>query len=435
MFLIPRSSPPEQQPTGQLDLDAQWQGRHIGAFNPSAKDNPGWTSSGTTTGLITLPDGNIARDLASAHVLRTVSAHQNTGYTMLVAGAVKQASGTDYAGMFNGATYQALAYVTGGLKFNFYYKNGSAIEVSPKAVQVGMPFVFAASGDGETYRAALKLDGDTYFVTGSYTGTSAYNTITCGAKFTGTGQTRNTLAAFWARALRENDLLSLVDNPWQLFQPADQRIWVPVSAGGGAVSLTIADSSHGHAADNVVLSSSTALGIDAAAHAHVAENVTLSTTSDVNLVIADASHGHVADSLTLTTAAYLSVADALHSHAADSVTLEVSGVANLVVNDASHTHAADDIVVTADTYLSVMSALHGHSADNVVFPSDATDSEKIQLILDILENRQTLDPVTGLYTLYADDGVTVLRTAQAWEDASGTIPFRGQGLGRLDAMQ
>jgi hypothetical protein len=63
-----------------------------------------------------------------------------------------------------------------------------------------------------------------------------------------------------------------------------------------------------------------------------------------------------------------------------------------------------------------------------------TDSEKIDLILDILSNRQTLDPVSGLYTLYADDGVTVLKTALAWEDAAGTQPYRGQALQRLDPL-
>lgn len=38
-------------------------------------------------------------------------------------------------------------------------------------------------------------------------------------------------------------------------------------------------------------------------------------------------------------------------------------------------------------------------------------------------------------TLHIDDGTTVLYTAAAWEDVAGTIPYRGQGLARLDAMQ
>lgn len=70
--------------------------------------------------------------------------------------------------------------------------------------------------------------------------------------------------------------------------------------------------------------------------------------------------------------------------------------------------------------------------DSIAIP--LTDSEKIDLILDILRNRQVLDPASGLYTLYADDGVTVLYTAQAWEDAAGTIPYSGGCLRRLDAM-
>jgi hypothetical protein len=83
--------------------------------------------------------------------------------------------------------------------------------------------------------------------------------------------------------------------------------------------------------------------------------------------------------------------------------------------------------------------LHG---EYVVSGQDATvtlgaylsDSDKIDLILDILSNRQQLNAETGVYTLYADDGVTVLKTALAWEDTAGTIPYRGQGLKRLDAM-
>jgi hypothetical protein len=80
------------------------------------------------------------------------------------------------------------------------------------------------------------------------------------------------------------------------------------------------------------------------------------------------------------------------------------------------------------------SAASGYRA-SVTISTPLTDSEKIDLILDILSNRQTLDPVTGLYTLYADDGVTVLKTALAWEDAAGTQPYRGQALQRLDPLE
>jgi predicted deacylase len=80
-----------------------------------------------------------------------------------------------------------------------------------------------------------------------------------------------------------------------------------------------------------------------------------------------------------------------------------------------------------------VSAATGLTA-TITSTASLSDSEKIDLILDILSNRQLLDATSGLYTLYADDGVTVLKTALAWEDTAGTIPYRGQGLKRLDAM-
>lgn len=76
----------------------------------------------------------------------------------------------------------------------------------------------------------------------------------------------------------------------------------------------------------------------------------------------------------------------------------------------------------------------GYSA-TVTSTAQLTDSEKIDLILDILSNKQTLDPVSHTYTLFADDGVTVLKTALAWEDAAGTIPYKGMALQRLDPME
>ena len=71
----------------------------------------------------------------------------------------------------------------------------------------------------------------------------------------------------------------------------------------------------------------------------------------------------------------------------------------------------------------------------VGFGDLASDADKIDLILDILQNRQTLDPLTGMYTLYDDSGTIVLKTALAWEDVGRTIPYRGQGLSVLDALE
>src|SRR5574343_63566 len=48
------------------------------------------------------------------------------------------------------------------------------------------------------------------------------------------------LAAVWNRALSSAEIKQLSANPWQLFKPVQRQIWVPVSAGGGGTSQTIA---------------------------------------------------------------------------------------------------------------------------------------------------------------------------------------------------
>ena len=93
--------------------------------------------------------------------------------------------------------------------------------------------------------------------------------------------------------------------------------------------------------------------------------------------------------------------------------------------------------VVQEHLLTAANSAQGNSCSSASVGSftPLTDSEKIDLILDILSNKQTLDPVSGLYTLFSDDGVTVLKTALAWEDSAGTIPYRGNALLRLDPME
>lgn len=67
-------------------------------------------------------------------------------------------------------------------------------------------------------------------------------------------------------------------------------------------------------------------------------------------------------------------------------------------------------------------AAAGHPVDNS------------SLIYKLLANRQELDPTAGVFRLYDDDGLTVLLSAPAWEDAAGTIPYRGQELRRIDRL-
>ena len=219
------------------------------------------------------------------------------------------------------------------------------------------------------------------------------------------------LVIVWPRVLPSEAarLLSseLAKNLGSAFHP--QNIWVPVSAGGGislvvadalhahaadnvvltsATAITIADALHAHAADNVVLTSATAITIADALHAHAADNVVLQIagatnltvadalhahtvdnvvlTSQIAVVVADALHAHTADGLTLTAASVLALQDALHAHAADNLTLELSGGITLTLADALHAHTADGVLLTVSAYLVVSDALHAHAADNIL---------------------------------------------------------------------
>lgn len=70
--------------------------------------------------------------------------------------------------------------------------------------------------------------------------------------------------------------------------------------------------------------------------------------------------------------------------------------------------------------------------DTALAPTAAVDD--LSLILKILRNRQELNAATGTFTLYDDDGTTVLYQSNAWADAAGTIPYSGGVLARIDAL-
>ncbi len=254
----------------------------------------------------------------------------------------------------------------------------------------------------------------------------------------------------WNRCLSAGDAANYAANPNAVY--ADQTIPVPVSAGGGTVTLaaqdaahahaldnaalsigvtlTVADLAHGHALDASTLSTGTAVAVADSLHAHALDNVTLSTTGAVSLTVADSLHAHTLDAVVLTSQTDLAAADMAHGHALDGVTLTLGGV-NLVIADIMHAHALDNVALTLDTYLAVADLLHAHTLDNVLV---SIPGGTLDLILKILVNRQELNPATGTFTLYDDDGVTVLYTTSAWADAAGTVPYSGGALRRIDAL-
>ena len=202
-----------------------------------------------------------------------------------------------------------------------------------------------------------------------------------------------------AGALPEGLIQSFVspDKVWAwAFEPREIQVFVP--AGAGATDLVLADATHGHTADNVVLTTDTALTIQDATHGHTADNITLTTST--TLAVQSAVHGHTADSLTLTTASTLAVEDATHAHSADSLvlstdstlavqdathahsadnlTLAVTGQTTLVVADATHAHTADSLALTTDSTLAVQDALHGHTAESLTLSTGAVADLVVQ---------------------------------------------------------
>ena len=61
--------------------------------------------------------------------------------------------------------------------------------------------------------------------------------------------------------------------------------------------------------------------------------------------------------------------------------------------------------------------------------------DKLTLALAILRNKIVTDPTTGTMTIYADDGVTPLLTAQMYENTTLTQPYRGHGMEVRDMLQ
>lgn len=66
--------------------------------------------------------------------------------------------------------------------------------------------------------------------------------------------------------------------------------------------------------------------------------------------------------------------------------------------------------------------------------SIATIETKVTLAAAILKNKTITNPVTGVMTVYADDGSTPMLSAQLYEGIDGSTTYRGQGAERREAL-
>jgi len=136
------------------------------------------------------------------------------------------AASVDYAPFNNGLVYS-------GAFAGARYINGVAFPGGSSYIL--KPYVVAARG-------STVANSHATFVNGTKVG-SSNQTFTLSSAITiaadagaWRGAQRTYLAAFWSRALSDDELFALSANPWQLFQP--RRIWVPTIASAGPNTYT-----------------------------------------------------------------------------------------------------------------------------------------------------------------------------------------------------
>jgi len=80
------------------------------------------------------------------------------------------------------------------------------------------------------------------------------------------------------------------------------------------------------------------------------------------------------------------------------------------------------------------SLLINHANVNTFGKSLNDMAYETSIITAILKNKMITDPLTGVMTIYAEDGSTLL-SAQLYEDADGLQKYRGQGSERRDGLE
>jgi len=96
-------------------------------------------------------------------------------------------------------------------------------------------------------------------------------------------------------------------------------------------------------------------------------------------------------------------------------TIIIRGIADVTDNSTGTAVVQDDTVNRA-------------IADGSVLTTDV--STELSLVRKLETNKLETNPATGKYTLYDDDSTTVLLEADIYEDAGGTIPYKGDGIER-----
>ncbi len=324
------------------------------------------------------------------------------------------------------ASYLRLAQTTEKVQLVNY---ATAI-VESAAIPLGQIVALAAAQDASS--SAMWVDG-TLAATGSAgTGQTFDNQFTwlnLPGALSGRGQPiKGYLAAIWFRKLSPGELASVTARPWQLFAPLPRRIWAPAAGGGtsiaGALGTASASGFKGNVNANRTLGG--ALGTATASGFKGVVNANRTIAGALGVAAASGFAGNVGANRGIAGALGTAVASGLSGTVSNTNDTVIGGTLGIAIASGLIGAVNASTVISGNLGTAVASGLTG-----TVSNGTTTD---LALILKILSNRQELNATTGKFTLYDDDGVTVLYQSDAWEDTAGTIPYRGKALRRIDAL-
>jgi len=118
---------------------------------------------------------------------------------------------------------------------------------------------------------------------------------------------------------------------------------------------------------------------------------------------------------------------------ADGITATITNGNAVTISCTPGNAVADGVTAAVQASVTISCTPGNAVADGVAATVTAAVSQ-LDLILKILRNRQELNPATGKFTLYDDDGTTILKQSNAWADVAGTRPYSGGTLARIDAL-
>lgn len=118
---------------------------------------------------------------------------------------------------------------------------------------------------------------------------------------------------------------------------------------------------------------------------------------------------------------------------ADGITATITNGSAVTISCTPGDAVADGVTASVQGSITI-SCTPGNAVADGVTATVAAAVSQLDLILKILRNRQELNSITGKFTLYDDDGTTVLMQSNAWADVGGTQPYSGGTLARIDAL-